>query len=107
MSMMKKTFVVCAAALIAACSGVGDGNKLETLRIAQDLTKAAGEETSVKAFTCLPTGLILVGQFSKGDAGNFSSRARWSSDDETVVKVMDTLQRAGVQRVGLSVQLAN
>jgi len=26
---------------------------------------------------------------------------------ETVVRVMDTLQRAGVQRVGLSVQLAN
>ena len=26
---------------------------------------------------------------------------------ETVVKVMDTLQRAGVQRVGLSVQLTN
>jgi biopolymer transport protein TolR len=26
---------------------------------------------------------------------------------EVVVKVMDTLQRAGVQRVGLSVQLAN
>ncbi len=26
---------------------------------------------------------------------------------ESVVKVMDTLQRAGVQRVGLSVQLAN
>ncbi|HSV53168.1 MAG TPA: ExbD/TolR family protein [Burkholderiaceae bacterium] len=26
---------------------------------------------------------------------------------ETVVKVMDSLQRAGVQRVGLSVQLAN
>ena len=26
---------------------------------------------------------------------------------ETVVKVMDTLQRAGVQRVGLSVQLSN
>ena len=26
---------------------------------------------------------------------------------ETVVKVMDTLQRAGVERVGLSVQLAN
>jgi biopolymer transport protein TolR len=25
---------------------------------------------------------------------------------ETVVKVMDTLQRAGVQRVGLAVQLA-
>ncbi|MDD5336782.1 MAG: ExbD/TolR family protein [Rhodoferax sp.] len=26
---------------------------------------------------------------------------------ETVVKVMDTLQRSGVQRIGLSVQLAN
>ena len=30
-----------------------------------------------------------------------------NSKYESVVKVMDTLQRAGVQRVGLSVQLAN
>ena len=30
-----------------------------------------------------------------------------STKYESVVKVMDTLQRAGIQRVGLSVQLAN
>jgi len=30
-----------------------------------------------------------------------------SAKYESVVKVMDTLQRAGIQRVGLSVQLAN
>jgi biopolymer transport protein TolR len=43
-------------------------------------------------------------------AGSSTSAVVISADRsvkyETVVKVMDTLQRAGVQRVGLSVQLA-
>lgn len=75
------------ALFVAGCSGIGDGSKLESIRIAQDLSKAAGEETSVKAYTCLAAPLILVGTFSKGDQGDFSFRARWTSDDETVVKV--------------------
>ncbi|WP_295856826.1 biopolymer transporter ExbD [uncultured Xylophilus sp.] len=45
-----------------------------------------------------------------GDAAPGSTAVVISADRtvkyETVVKVMDTLQRAGVQRVGLSVQLA-
>ena len=44
-------------------------------------------------------------------AGSTSTAVVISADKnvkyEAVVKVMDTLQRAGVQRVGLSVQLAN
>jgi biopolymer transport protein TolR len=43
-----------------------------------------------------------------GEAGNAAVviSADRSVKYESVVKVMDTLQRAGVQRVGLSVQLA-
>jgi biopolymer transport protein TolR len=47
----------------------------------------------------------------KAQSGETSSAVVISADKnikyETVVKVMDTLQRAGVQRVGLSVQLSN
>ena len=47
----------------------------------------------------------------KAQAGTENSAVVISADRnikyETVVSVMDTLQRAGVQRVGLSVQLAN
>ena len=47
---------------------------------------------------------------AQGTAGAGASAVVISADRsvkyETVVKVMDTLQRAGVQRVGLSVQLA-
>lgn len=48
----------------------------------------------------------------KGATGTESNSAVVISADksvkyESVVKVMDTLQRAGIQRVGLSVQLAN
>ena len=50
-------------------------------------------------------------QGAKGSAAAGNSAVVISADKnakyESVVKVMDTLQRAGIQRVGLSVQLAN
>ena len=50
-------------------------------------------------------------QVSKDGAAAANSAVVISADKnvkyESVVKVMDTLQRAGIQRVGLSVQLAN
>jgi biopolymer transport protein TolR len=53
----------------------------------------------------------LANAVKKAQAGVPSSAVVISADKnikyEAVVKVMDTLQRAGVQRVGLSVQLAN
>ncbi len=53
----------------------------------------------------------LAGSVKAAQAGLANSAVVISADKnikyETVVKVMDTLQRAGVQRVGLSVQLAN
>lgn len=88
MTKIRTTGAIVALALLASgCSGIGDGSKLETIRIAQDLSLEAGEETSVKAFTCLASPLVLVGTFSKGDVGDFAFRAKWTSDDESVVKV--------------------
>ena len=56
-------------------------------------------------------GAVKVAQGPR-DAANATNSAVVISADknvkyESVVKVMDTLQRAGIQRVGLSVQLAN
>ena len=53
----------------------------------------------------------LAGAVKKAQTQATNSAVVISADKnikyESVVKVMDTLQRAGVQRVGLSVQLAN
>jgi len=53
----------------------------------------------------------LAGRVRQAQSGVPNSAVVISADKaikyEAVVKVMDTLQRAGVQRVGLSVQLAN
>jgi biopolymer transport protein TolR len=50
-------------------------------------------------------------QLGKGNAAPGSTAVVISADRsvkyESVVKVMDTLQRAGIQRVGLSVQMVN
>ena len=59
-----------------------------------------------------PLGLKnLASAVKQAQSGVTNSAVVISADKsikyESVVKVMDTLQRAGVQRVGLSVQLAN
>ena len=65
------------------------------------------EQTSKVVLTDLAS---TVQRAQGGKAGN-NTAVVISADKnvkyETVVKVMDTLQRAGIQRVGLSVQMAN
>jgi biopolymer transport protein TolR len=53
-------------------------------------------------------GAVKASIANTGEAGNAAVviSADRSVKYESVVKVMDTLQRAGIQRVGLSVQLA-
>ena len=55
--------------------------------------------------------MVQKAQGAKDNAAAASTAVVISADKnvkyESVVKVMDTLQRAGIQRVGLSVQLAN
>ena len=56
-------------------------------------------------------GAVRSAQGARDSAAAASSAVVISADKsvkyEAVVKVMDTLQRAGIQRVGLSVQLVN
>jgi biopolymer transport protein TolR len=75
------------------------------------ISKNESIEMKIKEKT---TALMLkevAGAVKNAQSGSTSSAVVISADKnikyETVVKVMDTLQRAGVQRVGLSVQLAH
>ena len=80
------------------------------------LTKTEALEIKVKEKTTSVTlkdlaATIQQAQGPRDSAAAASSAVVISADKnvkyESVVKVMDTLQRAGIQRVGLSVQLAN
>ncbi|MFM9880106.1 MAG: biopolymer transporter ExbD [Burkholderiaceae bacterium] len=68
------------------------------------LSLKAGEQTTSLSLR------QVAAQVKAAQAGDAAKPVVISADKsvkyETVVKVMDTLQRAGVQRVGLSVQLA-
>jgi biopolymer transport protein TolR len=68
-------------------------------------------ELKIKDKTSKPALKDLSAAVRLAQAGASNSAVVISADRnikyESVVKVMDTLQRAGVQRVGLSVQLVN
>jgi biopolymer transport protein TolR len=72
---------------------------------AETLELKVRDKTSTLALT------DIAGAVKQAQSGAANSAVVISADKnikyETVVKVMDTLQRAGVQRIGLSVQLAN
>ena len=75
------------------------------------ITKSEAIELKLKDKTT-SVGLTDVAAMVKQNLGTGVNTAVVISADktvkyETVVKVMDTLQRAGIARVGLSVQLAN
>ncbi len=75
------------------------------------ITKSEAIELKLKDKTT-SVGLTDVAAMVKQNLGTGTNTAVVISADktvkyETVVKVMDTLQRAGIARVGLSVQLAN
>lgn len=71
--------------------------------------KMKGQTTSL-TFKDLANS-VKAAQGNRDGAAAMTSAVVISADKsvkyESVLKVMDTLQRAGVQRVGLSVQLAN
>ena len=80
------------------------------------LTKNEALEVKVKEQTSTVqlkdlAATVKQAQGAKGSVAAANSAVVISADKnvkyESVVRVMDTLQRAGIQRVGLSVQLAN
>lgn len=99
MSMMNRRALTLIAGLgsvlLGACSGVGDGNSLESLAIAAngDTTVTydslkAGEVADIKSYQCFTSSLVLYGLFTKdGSVGSFTDRATWTSADPNIVKV--------------------
>lgn len=83
------------ALLSVGCSGIGDGSKLETIRIVQSPTQPNTAATEVDAYTCVRSSLTVVGEFTRGDIGNFSNRVVWSSDNETVLRVTNVNEPVG------------
>ncbi|WP_210545675.1 biopolymer transporter ExbD [Rhodoferax sp. PAMC 29310] len=90
---------------------VGKGAKQPDQVIQLILDKNDSIEMKIKDQTSSIALKELVAAVKQAQSNSENSAVVISADKnikyETVVKVMDTLQRAGVQRVGLSVQLVN
>ncbi|MGZ5181355.1 MAG: ExbD/TolR family protein [Ramlibacter sp.] len=72
----------------------------------EGLTLRNGEQSSKLAVPALAQAIVTAQAAKPAGAVAVVISADRSVKYETVVRVMDTLQRAGVQRVGLSVQVA-
>ncbi len=83
-------FVAVALSLaLGACSGVGDGNAIESIEVLPgDGTVDASDET-FHVNECIPQSLAVVGTFSDGSRGTFTGRAAFSSDNPSVADVSD------------------
>lgn len=79
--------LLAAAATLSACDvgGIGEGNRLETLEIVR--TTALIDRDSSTSYLCFVDKLQLVGTFTDGGQGDYSSRGRWTSSDPSVVAV--------------------
>jgi biopolymer transport protein TolR len=94
---------------------VGKASRQPDMIIQIVLGKNDSLEMKIKDKTTAQTlkNLASAVKDAQGSSGETTSKsavvisADKNAKYESVVKVMDTLQRAGIQRVGLSVQLAN
>ena len=85
MRQIGKTLIpaIAATLLLGACDGLGDGNRPESIEIAQ------GEDGILEVTECTRPQLSIRAFFSDGSSGDFSTRANWRSTDESVVRIGD------------------
>lgn len=80
---------------IAGCSGIGDGARPESIVILQAPVNQVVTREQVlnptddppEAFACIRTQLRAFVVFSDGNVGDFTSRARWKSNNKDVLTV--------------------
>lgn len=96
---MKRIVVVCLSVLIlAGCSGIGDGNEPEALKVLplasisgltrDELDDLFDQDTeALTVLTCLSDAATAIVRFTDGDVGIFSERVTWVSSDDDVVTV--------------------
>lgn len=79
--------VAFALAGLAGCDsgGIGSGNALETVELKR-ATGVLGTESN-RSFLCVRDTLALLGTFTDGSVGDFSTRAQWSSANPAVLQV--------------------
>lgn len=75
----KPLTVLITAAALTACD-IGDGNKIESIRIDDSIT-------SVRLDDCIGSRLIAVATFTDGSEVNFTDRVNWSSSDTSVATI--------------------
>ena len=82
-------------ALLAACSGIGKGSTVQSLKLVfspteRDQAVVVDKDLStqtLRVFDCFCSNLIAVGTFTDGTLANFNLRAKWSSNAPSVVAV--------------------
>lgn len=84
---MKKLLPLFLLATLSGCD-LGEGSKLASLEIVS-ATGATIPVGGFPAYLCFRDRLNVIGRFSNGDIGNFSTRVTWASDNENIVKVLN------------------
>ncbi|MGH8455766.1 MAG: hypothetical protein ACRETE_02120, partial [Stenotrophobium sp.] len=87
---MRQLLVIVSAASLVACGGVGTGNKLNFIRIVTGDTNAP-IQNDVIAYQCLRQNVHLLGTFTDGTVGDYSTRALWTSTDDSIVHVSNAI----------------
>lgn len=82
-------FSVALSLALGACSGVGDGNAIENIEVLPGEGTVDASDETFHINECIPQSLAVVGTFSDGSRGNFTSRASYSSDNPSVADVSD------------------
>lgn len=100
------------AAALAACDpDLGEGNRLERVRLQKVLVDPAIEVetpdaggTEINLFRCFRTSVSAIGTFTDGSRENLSGRAAWRSSDTDVFRVSNGDERdADGRRLGRGV----
>ena len=79
-------WMILPAVLLAGCSGLGKGDKLQSVSIVNPAT-AKALVPPVLAYQCLRQQLTAYGTFTSGAVGDYTARATWSSSNPAVVRV--------------------
>jgi len=90
---MRSVRVAAVAALgifVAACNGIGDGIKLESVSVVPlsiANTNVFDTVATTKIFRCVRDQVKAYGKFTDGEIGEYTTRGHWSSSDSSIVKV--------------------
>lgn len=72
--------------LLAACDGVGQGNRIVSVKVVSGDTLAAITEPLV-VYQCLRQSVHMLATFTDGEVGDYTTRVKWTSTNDSVVHV--------------------